>query len=316
MALAGATGKIDSSTRQQNARIVTSRQQPGDARMIRNLMATAALGALVMSGSAQAIDPAVKPAAQTTPAVQTTTAADTGSSEPRRGGLLGGIFGCDASGNKQTIGTVAGGALGAVLGNRIAGSGSRTLGTVIGGALGAVGGSLLGCKLQKNDRDRAERAAEKAVQTGQSQDWKNEETGASGRVDVASAGGNVLGDLKFADGVEPASGYTKVADSFTTTGSANIRSAPGTGATVLGKLAAGQRVWVPAAVKGQPWMLISDGGVGQGYVSAPLLKRATNIAASNCKMVTQTVAVPGEAEQAETYHACKGKDGQWTMTRV
>jgi surface antigen len=261
--------------------------------MIRNLMATAALGALVMSGSAQAIDPTVKPAAQTTPAVQTTTAADTGSSEPRRGGLLGGIFGCDASGNKQTIGTVAGGALGAVLGNRIAGSGSRTLGTVIGGALGAVGGSLLGCKLQKNDRDRAERAAEKAVQTGQSQDWKNEETG-----------------------VEPASGYTKVADSFTTTGSANIRSAPGTGATVLGKLAAGQRVWVPAAVKGQPWMLISDGGVGQGYVSAPLLKRATNVAAANCKMVTQTVSVPGEAEQAETYHACKGKDGQWTMTRV
>jgi surface antigen len=309
------TGKSDSSTRQENARIVTSRQQQGDARMIRKFMATAALGALVVSGSAQAIDPTVKSSAQTTPAVQTTTAADTGS-EPRRGGLLGGIFGCDASGNKQTIGTVAGGALGAVLGNRIAGSGSRTLGTVIGGALGAAGGSLLGCKLQKNDRDRAERAAEKAVQTGQSQEWKNEDTGASGRVDVANAGGIAFGDLKFADGVEPASGYTKVGDSFMATASANIRSAPGTGSAVLGKLATGQRVWVPAAVKGQPWMLISDGGVGQGYVSAPLLKRATNVAASNCKMVTQTVAVPGEAEQAETYHACKGKDGQWTMTRV
>jgi uncharacterized protein YraI len=133
---------------------------------------------------------------------------------------------------------------------------------------------------------------------------------------VANAGGMALADLKFADGVEPASGYTKVGNSFTATAGANIRSAPGTGATVLGKLATGQRVWVPAAVRGQPWMLISEGGVGQGYVSAPLLKRATNLVASNCKMVTQTVAVPGEAEQAETYHACKGKDGQWTMTRV
>jgi outer membrane lipoprotein SlyB len=147
--------------------------------MIRNLMATAALGALVLSGPARAIDPSAKPVAQTTPAVQTTTAPDTGTGEPRRGGLLGGIFGCDAGGKKQTIGTVAGGALGAVLGNRIAGSGSRTLGTVIGGALGAVGGSLLGCKLQKNDRDRAERAAERAVQTGQSQTWQNEETAGS-----------------------------------------------------------------------------------------------------------------------------------------
>ena len=287
--------------------------------MIRHLMATVAMGGLVLGAPARAIDPnatQAAPAATVTPATADTTVSTSSDSEPRRGGLLGGIFGCEASGNKQTIGTVAGGALGAVLGNRIAGSGSRTLGTVIGGALGAVGGSMLGCKLQKNDRDRAERAAQRAVQTGQGQTWKNEETGASGRVDVANAGGNALGDLKFADGVEPASGYTKVGDSFAATSSANIRSAPGTGATVLGKLAAGQRVWVPASVKGQPWMLISDGGVGQGYVSAPLLKRATNVAASNCKMVTQTVAVPGEAEQAETYHACKGKDGAWTMTRV
>jgi surface antigen len=277
--------------------------------MIRDFMATAAISALVLTGPALAIDPNATPDAQTTPDV-------VGNTAPKKGGLLGGIFGCSASGNAQTIGTVAGGALGAVLGNRIAGSGSRTLGTVIGGALGAAGGSLVGCKLQQRDRDRAERAAQTAVQTGQSQEWRNEETGASGRVDVADAGGSALGDLKFADGVEPASGYTKVGSSYIATANANIRSAPGTKATVLGKLASGQRIWVPASVKGQPWMLISEGGVGQGYVSAPLFKRATNVAASNCKMVTQTVAVPGEVEQAETYQACKGKDGAWVMTRV
>jgi surface antigen len=282
--------------------------------MTRRLIGTAALAALVCSSPAFAID--AKPVQATSTADVATSTPAVEEPAPRRSGLLGGLFGCAASGNTQTIGTVAGGAVGAVLGNRIAGSGSRILGSVIGGALGAVGGSLIGCKLQQRDRDRAERAAQDAVQTGQNQDWKNEETGASGTVAVADTRGIALADLKFARGVEPASGYTRVADSFAATTSANVRSAPGTKATVLGKLAAGQRVWVPAAVKGQPWMLISNEGVGQGYVSAPLLKRAVTASATNCKMVTQTVSVPNEPEAAETYHACKDKDGQWTMTRV
>ena len=46
---------------------------------------------------------------------------------------IGGIFGCSAEGDKQTIGAVAGGAIGGLLGNRIAGRGSRTLGTILGG---------------------------------------------------------------------------------------------------------------------------------------------------------------------------------------
>lgn len=58
--------------------------------------------------------------------------------DAQRGGgsgeLLGSIFGCAASGNSQTIGTIAGGAAGGFLGNRIAGSGSRSLGTILGGA--------------------------------------------------------------------------------------------------------------------------------------------------------------------------------------
>lgn len=74
------------------------------------------------------------------------------------GGLLGSIFGCAASSNSQTIGTIAGGAVGGLLGNRIAGSGSRSLGTILGGALDATAGSAVGCKLQQNDRIRAERA--------------------------------------------------------------------------------------------------------------------------------------------------------------
>lgn len=277
---------------------------------------TTAVALALSSAPAHAIDPTITQAAEQVLANRTNANSDDGQ-RASGGGLLGGIFGCSTSGNSQTIGTIAGGAVGGLLGNRIAGSGSRTLGTLLGGALGAAAGSAIGCKLQKNDRMRAERAAQAAVASNQSQSWRNDETGASGTVDVASANSVALGDIKFASGVEPAAGFVKVGDSYTATSAANIRSAPGTAGTVLGKLAVGQRVYVPASVKGQPWMLVAESGVGQGYVSTPLLRRATAVAsASNCKIVKQSVAVPGESEATESYHACKGKDGQWTMTRV
>ena len=276
------------------------------------LVSTAAVSLLFTGTVANAID-ATANTAGTTPTMQ---AADGGGGRKVAG--IGGIFGCSADGNKQTIAAVAGGVLGGLLGNRIAGDGSRTLGTVLGGALGAAAGSAVGCKLQKNDQAKAERALEQAVLTGKDQGWQSDETGASGRVEVGQdVRGVDLANLRLAAGVEPAAGYTKVASAYVSTASANIRSAPGTGSKILGQLVTGQRVWVPAAVKGQPWVLVSDQGIGQGYVSAPLLKRAMNTTSVNgCRLVKQTVSQPGAAEETETLQACKGANGEWTMTRV
>ena len=276
------------------------------------LISTAVVSLLFASTAANAIDSTPK-TANPSPVMQAT---DDGGGRKVAG--IGGIFGCSADGNKQTIAAVAGGAIGGLLGNRIAGRGSRTLGTLLGGALGAAAGSAVGCKLQKNDQAKAERAMEQAVLTGKNQDWQSDETGASGRVEVGQdIRGVDLANLRLAAGVKPADGYTKIAGAYVSTASANIRSAPGTGSKILGQLATGQRVWVPAAVKGQPWVLVSDQGIGQGYVSAPLLKRALNSADANgCRLVKQTVSQPGAAEETETLQACKGANGEWTLTRV
>ncbi len=229
-----------------------------------------------------------------------------------------GIFGCQSDGNKQVGVAVIGGLLGGFLGNRIAGRGSRTLGTVLGGAMGAAAGSALGCKLQKNDQAKAETAMEEALAKGENQTWQSDETGASGKVEVtdgASAAG--LANLKLASGVDPADGYAKVGKAFVTTSSANVRSAPTLGAKIVGRLPVQTRVWVPASVEGAPWYLISDNGIGQGYVSNALLKpAAVQSAANSCKMVKQTIDVPGSGPASETYQACKGADGGWAMTRV
>jgi surface antigen len=273
------------------------------------IAAFAASTALLLAAPANAIDPNAARAGST----PVMAASDSGE---RGSGFLSGIFGCSADGNKQTGTTVVGGVLGGVLGNRIAGRGSRTLGTIIGGALGAAAGGAIGCKLQKNDQAKAERAMEDAVATGKDQKWENPETGASGTVDVSTAAGAGIGDLRFANGVEPASGYAKVGATYTATAAANIRSRPGTDGKVLGRLTPGQRVWVPASVAGAPWFLLSDNGEGQGYVSNALLKREAVQTASACRMVTQSVETPGSGSASETYQACKGKDGNWVMTRV
>lgn len=277
-------------------------------------MMTAAATAALLTGSAAVALEKTAPAPTSAP-VASAQASNLG------GGSGGGIFGCSADGGKQTTGAVIGGVLGGFLGNRIAGRGSRTLGTILGGVVGAAAGSALGCKLQKNDRAKAERAMEDALAKNENQTWTSDETGASGSVEVsdASAVQTGLTGLTFAKGVEPASGYVKVGQAYVTNASANVRSAPNLQGKVLGQLPAGTRVWVPASVKGAPWFLISQDGQGKGYVSNALMAKATtntSMAANDCKTVKQTVDVPGQGEGTETFQACKGADGQWVMTRV
>lgn len=129
------------------------------------IFASVALSLTIGGGTALAIEPNAMRGQD----VNSVREAD---DQPRIGGI-GGIFGCSAEGNKQGIGAAAGGALGAILGNRIAGRGSRFLGTILGGALGAAAGSAVGCKLQKGDQAKAERAVQDAVLTGEDQNWSS-----------------------------------------------------------------------------------------------------------------------------------------------
>ena len=60
----------------------------------------------------------------------------------------------------EILGALIGGAAGGLLGNRIAGSGSRTAGTLIGAGAGAVGGALLGDALESRKRAGSDSAAQ------------------------------------------------------------------------------------------------------------------------------------------------------------
>ena len=289
-----------------------------DHRHLRHLIAAFAVPSFVVMGSpARAIDPArldAKPAAtpSATPTPVTVTSASP--STPAQRGKGRGIFGCSASGNKQTAGALVGGFLGGFIGNRIA-DGSF-LGTVVGGALGAAAGSAIGCKLQKEDQAKAEAALETALAKGENQSWQSAETGASGVVEIAASGPSASpAGLRFAPGVEPWGEYQQVGNSFETTMTANVRSRPSLDGRIMGQLPAGTRIWVPALAADTPWYLVSDNGVAQGYVSNALLKQAAAVP-SSCKMVTQTITLPDAKSASESYQACQDKTGQWTLTRV
>jgi outer membrane lipoprotein SlyB/uncharacterized protein YraI len=276
-------------------------------------MLFAAVPAMAIGGSS-----AQPQAIETTAAPVDTAVAEQNAPERSGRGFLGNVFGCEASGSKQVIGAVAGAAVGGLLGNRIAGSNNRALGTILGGTLGGVAGSWLGCKLQRNAQVKAQRAVEQAAVTGKNQTWSDPESGASGDVKVSKgATAADLAGFKLASGVEPASAYNSTTGSYIATAAANVRSAPSTSGKVLARLASGDSVFVPAGVKGSPWLLVSQNGIGQGYVSSALLKPATTkTAASKCRMIEHTVETQGGAPETEKLQACPGADGQWTMTRV
>lgn len=101
--------------------------------------------------------------------------------------LAAAVSGCaDGQGvNKQTIGTgvgvLAGGAIGSVFGE----GGGKTA-AIIGGALiGGLLGNELGRQMDENDRLRAERTTQEALETypsGQTATWSNPDTGYGGAV--------------------------------------------------------------------------------------------------------------------------------------
>ena len=88
------------------------------------------------------------------------------------------------SGQKQIVGTLLGGGLGALAGSQI-GSGKGQLAAVaIGTLLGAYAGSEVGKSLDKADQAYAEKAYQQAqtTQLGQTVAWNNPESGHSGTV--------------------------------------------------------------------------------------------------------------------------------------
>ena len=88
------------------------------------------------------------------------------------------------AGEKQTVGTLIGGGLGALAGSQIGGGKGQLAAVAIGTLLGAYAGSEVGKSLDKADQVHAEKAYQQAqtAQIGQAVSWNNPESGHAGSV--------------------------------------------------------------------------------------------------------------------------------------
>lgn len=96
----------------------------------------------------------------------------------------------------ETIGTVAGGALGAVLGSQFGGGKGQLAAVAIGAIAGAWAGSELGKKMDEEDKVYAQRTAQDAMEynkAGQTSTWRNPDSGNSGTVTPVQTYENTAG---------------------------------------------------------------------------------------------------------------------------
>ena len=86
---------------------------------------------------------------------------------------------------KQAIGTVGGGALGALAGSAIGKGRGNIVATAMGAVAGALVGGHVGGQLDRADKERAERTAQAALETSPirtTAQWRNPDTGNSGTI--------------------------------------------------------------------------------------------------------------------------------------
>lgn len=247
---------------------------------------------------------------------------------PSAGGPLASIFACQAGGNRQSTGAVLGALAGGAIGNRVADN-ERTLGTVLGAALGAAAGSYIGCRMQVSDQQRAQTAAQMALENGRSQYWTEQQTGASGRTDIIEtyympappAPRLSVETVAFSQGIERPREYQPSEGTYSATAAAAIRSGPSNRASQIGAVRAGERVDALVRVEGSPWLLAIRGNEVLGYVSETNLRlqspqlgqpqQAQN--GPLCRVFDQTFQARGGQPEVQRYRACRDGQGQWVI---
>lgn len=102
------------------------------------------------------------------------------------------LAGCETDnwGQKQSVGTVGGAALGGLLGNQFGGGTGKTIATVAGVLLGGWAGNEIGVSLDRADRNYMGRAQSQAYAApiGQQIVWNNPQSGNSGTIEPIREG--------------------------------------------------------------------------------------------------------------------------------
>lgn len=233
--------------------------------------------------------------------------------------------------SNKNIGRILGGVGGAILGSQI-GEGSGKLVAV---AAGTIGGIFLGGEvadyLTRSDQQGIAQTSERALNTGQTQTWKNPDTGVTTTAEVQEAA------YRPAPVESGSTETTRLAwrvptmqlinADFKANTASNVRGGPGTDYAIMDQLAAGERVRVVGKAVDANWYMVSRNGIGRGFVHADLLNRVEGGSSDmrrassqsieqnvrECSILTQRVETPDGRTETKTARACRRQDGTWEI---
>lgn len=233
--------------------------------------------------------------------------------------------------SNKNIGRILGGVGGAVLGSQF-GKGSGKLVAV---AAGTIGGIFLGGEvaeyLTKSDQQGIAQTSERALETGETQTWKNPDTGVTTTAEVEQAtyrpAPTSSGDAGNTDLVWRVPTMQLIGSDFAANTASNVRGGPGTDYAVMDQLEDGERVHVVGKVADANWYMVSRNGIGRGFVHADLLDRVENAPGKidrasskavdenvrECSILTQRVETPNGQTETKTARACQRQDGTWEI---
>ncbi len=246
------------------------------------------------------------------------------------------LAGCQSMENlsKEDLGLLIGGVAGGLVGTRIGDGRGRMLATVIAAAAGAWIGSRIGRHLDAADRERLAVSTHQAAATGRGNSWRNPDTGVRSTVRVknSTTRGEQTTVPVLKAKVQEVPPLDFIGTPHAATGKVNVRGGPGTDYVVVDSLARAQRVEVVGKVRGKPWYLIAQDGVGSGFVHQRLLRPLRDAAPEpmltgvsalltpgveqkdvsanrTCRVIEQEVRLANGEVLTEQVRACNGPNG-------
>ncbi len=233
-------------------------------------------------------------------------------------------------GNKEKVGTAAGGIFGTILGDQ-ADCDNRFLCQAAGAAIVAFIGNKIGQHLDEQDQLRMAEASQKAATTGEAQSWSNPANGISGKAVVVNTTQKpepvIVPVLKAK--VVKVPPLEMLGTIYKAKSTANLRGGPGTDYVKVGRLSSGESFGAVGKVKGSDWYLISQNGVGSGFVYGSLIEPAPRIkpvaqdnhisdidisevqvaSTKTCRVIEQSVTLANGTTHSEHIEACEGPNG-------
>jgi len=197
------------------------------------------------------------------------------------------VSGCTTTGSngtgntidKETVGTVLGGILGAVAGSQFGKGKGQLAAVAIGTLAGAYVGNQFGASLDEADRIALEKKSAEALASandGETIGWSNPDTGASARITTKDTTTEVrrVALLRSKD-IAPLPTLELIGDTWEAKKNANVRSAPSMDSEVVSGLKTGETFTAVGKVEGQDWIVVGRNNRTIGYVAGFLVQEAS-----------------------------------------